>query len=85
MTKKHGFADALDFTKDATLGMPIVTAVGDYELYVENFKSIVSYEGDTLKLLTRKGMLTICGDSLEILYYDEEEIAIKGRIRKIEF
>lgn len=85
MSRRNDFVEALDFTKDATLGMPVVTAIGDYEVYVENFKSIVTYEGDTLKLLTKKGLLTICGESLEILYYDEEEIAVKGRINKIEF
>ncbi len=85
MTRKYNLAEALDFTKDATLGMPVVTAIGNYELYVENFKSIVSYEGDMLKLLTRKGMLTVCGEALEILYYDDEEIAVRGCIKKIEF
>lgn len=85
MNRKNNFVEALDLTKDATLGMPVVTVIGDYEVYVENFKSIVAYECDTLKLLTKKGLLTICGDMLEILYYDEEEIAVKGRISKIEF
>ena len=85
MLKKSDFVEALDFTKDATLGMPVVTAIGDYEVYVENFKSIIEYDCKVLKLLTKKGILVICGSGLEIVYYDEEEIAIKGRIEKIEF
>lgn len=82
--KKNEFADAIDMAKDATLGMPVVTAIGNYELYVENFKSIIEYDCGILKLMTKRGTLTIFGDSLEILYYDEEEIAVKGRINKIE-
>ena len=82
---KDNFVEKLDVAKDVTLGMPVITAVGDYKLCVENFKSIVSYECDEIKLLTKRGMLTISGNALEIEHYDEEEIAIKGRISKIEF
>lgn len=83
--KKNDFIEALDVAKDATLGMPVVTVIGDYEVYVENFKSIIEYDCTILKLLTKKGILSIGGEGLEIEYYDEEEIAIKGRISKIEF
>ena len=78
------FVEALDVTKDAALGMPVVTAVGNCEVYVENFKSIAEYDCNTVKLLTKKGFLSIKGERLEILYYDEEEIAVRGRIISIE-
>ena len=53
-------------------------------VYVENFKSIAEYDCNTVKLLTKKGFLSIKGERLEILYYDEEEIAVRGRIISIE-
>ena len=84
MRGKETIVEALDITKDAALGMPVVTAVGNSEVYVENFKSIAEYDCKKVKLLTRKGFLSICGERLEILYYDEEEIAVKGRICNIE-
>ena len=49
-----------------------------------NFKSIVEYDCARVKLLTKKGLLSICGERLEILYYDEEEIAVRGKICNIE-
>ena len=80
MRRKETIVEALDVTKDAALGMPVVTAVGNCEVYVENFKSNEKY----VKLLTKKGFLSIKGERLEILYYDEEEIAVRGRIISIE-
>ena len=77
MRRKETIVEALDVTKDAALGMPVVTAVGNCEVYVEN-------DCNTVKLLTKKGFLSIKGERLEILYYDEEEIAVRGRIISIE-
>lgn len=84
MRRKELIAEALDITKDAALGMPVVTAVGNSEIYVENFKSIAEYDCNNVKLLTKKGFMSIHGERLEILYYDEEEIAVRGRINSIE-
>ncbi len=83
MRRKETIVEALDVTKDAALGMPVVTAVGNCEVYVENFKSIAEYDCNTVKLLTKR-ILSIKGERLEILYYDEEEIAVRGRIISIE-
>lgn len=85
MRGKESFVEALDITRDAALGMPVVTVVGNSEAYVENFKSIVEYDCARVKLLTKKGLLSICGERLEILYYDEEEIAVRGKICNVEF
>ena len=59
MRRKETIVEALDVTKDAALGMPVVTAVGNCEVYVENFKSIAEYDCNTVKLLTKKGFLSI--------------------------
>ncbi len=82
---KSSFARNFDVTRDTMLGMPIITAIGNCQIYIENFKSIMEYRCDLIKLLTKRGMVLVYGDCLEILYYDDEEISIKGRIKKIEF
>ena len=56
MRRKETIVEALDVTKDAALGMPVVTAVGNCEVYVENFKSIAEYDCNTVKLLAKKGL-----------------------------
>ena len=85
MSKKINIVEKMELSKDAALDFPIVTSVGNYEIYIENFKSIILYENDTLKLLTKCGIITVQGTSLEIMYYDDEVIFIKGRISKVEY
>lgn len=85
LIKKEKLVDDLKLSKDAMLGMPIVTVIGNCEVFVENFKSIANYQCDTVKLMTKQGYISIEGNMLEIRYYNDEEIAIKGRICKIEY
>jgi sporulation protein YqfC len=84
MRGKQRLVESLDITKDAVLNVPLVTAVGNVQVYIENFKSIVCYDCNRVKLLTKNGVVSVNGERLEIMYYDEEEIAIRGRICSIE-
>jgi sporulation protein YqfC len=63
----------------------IITIVGNSMTCIENFKSIVCYDNDVLKIKTKKGFVDIKGKNLDITYYDDEEILIKGCITSIEF
>ncbi len=83
--KKEKIIDDFKFAKDAVLGVPMVTVMGNCEVLVENFKSIVHYECDCIRLITKQGYISVEGGGLQIMYYNDEEIAIKGRICKIEY
>jgi sporulation protein YqfC len=63
----------------------IITIVGNSMTCIENFKSIVCYDNDVLKIKTKKGFVDIKGRNLDITYYDDEEILIKGCIISIDF
>ena len=63
----------------------IITVVGNSMTCIENFKSITYYENDELKINTKKGLVDIKGRNLNICYYDEEEILIKGCINSVVF
>lgn len=68
-----------------TFKMPIVTAIGHKEIHVDNFRNIIEYNASSLSLTTGCGVVLIQGCNLEIMYYDQEEIAIKGVIQNIAF
>ena len=63
----------------------IITIVGNSMTCIENFKSITYYENDELKINTKKGLVQIKGCNLNICYYDDEEILIKGCINSVVF
>lgn len=65
--------------------MPILTVIGNKEMYIENFKSIMEYECDSVKVITRRGIVHVNGSDLDIGYLDMDEISIKGRIKEITF
>lgn len=78
-----GFRDSLHLSKDAVIGMPIVTIIGSHEVHVENFKAILEYSDTFVKLKAKKGSVGINGKHLVIMYYNEEEIHIKGFIESV--
>lgn len=80
MTNKTMFSNA----RDAVLGLPIITVIGNSEMYIENYRSIIYYDCECIKLKTRLGMICIQGVDLQIAYYDDEEIMIKGKIIHLE-
>ena len=76
--------------------MPILTVIGNKEMYIENFKSIMEYECDSVKVITRRGIVHVKGSDLDFVLLthahmdhsgnlDMDEISIKGRIKEITF
>lgn len=78
--RKERFSSA----KDVVLGLPVITVIGNREMYIENYRSIIYYDCECIKLKTRLGMICIQGVDLQIAYYDDEEIMIKGKIIHLE-
>lgn len=83
MGRKERIAELLKLPKDTALGSVLITAVGSHELYVENFRGILEYGDQCLKLQTREGKLCIRGKRLRIAYYNYEEIKLTGCIEQI--
>lgn len=82
---KEELTESLRLPKDMMLGAVIVTATGDRELYVENYKGLLEYSDDKVKLQTKTCCLTICGKNLVISYYTDEEMKIVGCISCIRY
>ncbi len=68
-----------------SVSLPVLTLIGNKEMYIENFKSIMEYECDSVKVITRRGIVHVKGSDLDIGYLDMDEISIKGRIKEITF
>ena len=66
-------------------GTPVLTLIGNKEMYIENIRSIMEYDDTCVKVLTRRGVVYIAGERLDIGYLDEDEISIKGKIIEITF
>ena len=82
---KELVVEQLQLPKDTMLGAVLVRAVGNHELYIENFRSILEYTDQHLKLQTKNCKLCIEGKKLHIVYYNCEEMKVTGVIKSIRY
>lgn len=79
-----GWMNKYGIPKEVILKLPVVTAVGNCEVHVENYRSIMEISEESIKIMTKKGPLTILGKRLVVQYYGEDDLSIEGFIKCIE-
>ena len=73
----------LHLPADILAGAPIITATGRNELCLENYKGIIEYNDNLIKVQTKVCRICIEGKNLNILYFTEDEMRITGYIQAI--
>lgn len=71
--------------KDVVYGAPIVSIIGRMELSVENYRGIIEYNDNLIRIQTKKGQIRIRGKRLIISCYTCDEMKITGRIDAVEY
>lgn len=71
--------------KDVLEGAFIISMTGNQEIKVENIKSIIKFEPDTVIVQCKKNRIQIIGSNLKIECYNIEEITVNGLINEIKF
>ena len=84
-TRRYRMADAANLQKDVVLGVPILTLTGHYEVNIENYRGILEYTEQLIRINVRSGQIRITGKSLEINYYTTTDMKITGKVEKIEY
>lgn len=83
--KDYDIWEKLHLPKDITQGAFILTAVGNNELYIENYKGILEYTSNCIRIQGKNTYIAIEGRGLKIDYYTEEDMLIKGCILSIQY
>ena len=76
---------SLELPRDLMLGASIVTVTGRRDLAIENYKGILEYRQDKIRLLLKNGQLEITGRNLKIDYYTNDDMKITGQVDKLEY
>lgn len=76
-------SNRLHLPADILAGAPIITATGRNELCLENYKGIIEFNGNLIKVQTKLCRICIEGKHLNILYFTEDEMRITGYIQAI--
>lgn len=82
---KSNIVETLELPKDIMYGAVIVTATGRFEVIVENYKGIIEYTNEKIRLQTKNCQVEIKGKKLLIEYYTNEEMKITGIIHQISY
>jgi YabP family. len=77
--------EILQVPKDLAFGAVIATITGQTEAYIENYRGIVEYTEDKIKLQTKTCKLEILGIKLHIEYYTNDEMKITGVINQVNY
>lgn len=77
------FADAFSLPKDMVVNATLFHMVGGSELFVENFKGIISYTCHDIIIKGNHMKYCVCGECLTIEYYSNEDMKISGQIKEV--
>lgn len=84
-TVKSKIAEKLHIPEDISEGVSIVTITGKKEVYIENYKGIIEYGKECIRIRTKECQITILGKNFEIVYYTNVEMKIVGIIDSITY
>lgn len=82
---KKKVTDMLELPKEVVLNLPMISMIGNEEMHVENYKGILEYDSERIRIYTGNGILKLEGRGLLLKAMTTEEIVVKGVILKIEF
>lgn len=78
-------ADKIPLPGDLTYGDMIITITGNRQVFVENYKGIIEYNENCVKIQGKHSILCICGKEFYIKYFTNVDMKIQGIIETIEY
>ena len=74
---------AFDLPPDLVYGSVLVSVTGQNELLIENYRGILEYNDEHIRIQAKDCRILVVGKQLEIEYYTNEEMKIRGLIEQI--
>lgn len=84
-TLRERFADVADLSKEVLLDAVLISSIGNRELTLENYKSILAYSNICIRVKCNPRNVEICGKHLELRNLTRDLLYITGRIDQISF
>jgi sporulation protein YqfC len=84
-TMREKFAELFELPKELVLDIPRITIVGKSDMMIENYKGVIEYDSDRIKINTGIGIVKITGAGLIIKEITSEDIIVSGGIHSLDF
>ena len=82
---RKNMTEALELPKEIMLNLPLISFIGREEVSIENYKGILEYGEETVRVGTAAGVLRLTGRGLCIKQLSVEWLVGTGRVEKLEF
>ncbi len=86
---KRGFRrsviEMLELPKEVVLNLPVIQALGNEDVNIINYKGVVEYNEQYVKISAGSGIIRLEGKRLVLRQVTGDQVSISGRIKKIEF
>ena len=73
------------YSEEAMPGVPLLEAIDNKRVLIENHNGIVSYGSTVISIKVRYGKICVTGKGLELCRMTKESVVITGCIDHIEF
>ena len=77
--------EALELPKEIMLNLPLISLIGREEVTIENYKGILEYGEETVRIGTAAGVLRLTGKALCMKQLSAECMVVTGSVEKLEF
>ena len=85
MGLRKNVTEALELPKEIMLNLPLISLVGREEVTIENYKGILEYGEETVRIGTAAGVLRLTGKDLCLKQLSAECMVVTGRIAELCF
>ena len=75
----------MELTEDILLRVPIVTGYGNQRFCIENYRNIIEYTTNQIRIQTKTGKIHILGRNLVIAYFRDDAMCVMGEVLSIEY
>ena len=80
---KESVVKAFDLPPDLAYGSVLVSVTGQSGLLIENYRGILEYKEEHIRIQAKDCRILVVGKRLKIEYYTNEEMKINGLIEQI--
>ena len=85
MGLRKNVTEALELPKEIMLNLPLISLIGQEEVTIENYKGILEYGEELVRIGTAAGVLRLTGSGLCLKQLSAECMVVTGRIENLSF
>ena len=85
MGLRKNMTEALELPKEIMLNLPLISLVGREEVTIENYRGILEYSEEVVRIGTAAGVLCLKGNGLCLKQLSAECMVVTGTITGMEF